>query len=116
VRLSGEIKEQSIFVSLISSVHDAFFTPKLPPLVLQSKPIAVPDRMATQRSSASTAVAIGAHVVIILLIALFIASQVNVITRPRKTWQQSWQCLLLRRLRLSFSRLGVVEGSMTSPR
>jgi len=84
VRLSGEIKEQSIFASLISSVHDAFFTPKLPPLVLQSKPIAVPDRMATQRSSASTAVAIGAHVVIILLIALFIASQVNVITPPKK--------------------------------
>jgi protein TonB len=84
VRLSGEIKEQGIFASLISSVRDAFFAPKLPPLVLQSKPIAVPDRMATKRSPASTAFAIGAHVVIILLIALFIASQVKVMTSQKK--------------------------------
>ena len=84
VRLSGEIKEQGVFASLISSVRDAFFSPKLPPLVLQSKPIAVPDRMATKRSPASTAFAIGAHVVIILLIALFIASQVKVMTSQKK--------------------------------
>jgi periplasmic protein TonB len=84
VRLSGEIKEQGVLGSLISSVRDAFFAPKLPPLVLQSKPVAVPDRMATKRSPASTAFAIGAHVVIILLIALFIASQVNVITPAKK--------------------------------
>jgi protein TonB len=84
VHLSGEIKEQGVFASLISSVRDAFFAPKLPPLVLQSKPIAVPDRMATKRSTASTAFAIGAHVVIILLIALFIASQVKVMTPQKK--------------------------------
>ncbi len=84
VHLSGEIKEQGVFASLISSVRDAFFAPKLPPLVLQSKPIAVPDRMATKRSAASTAFAIGAHVVIILLIALFIASQVKVMTSQKK--------------------------------
>jgi protein TonB len=84
VRLSGEMKEQGVFASLISSIRDAFFAPKLPPLVLQSKPIAVPDRMATKRSPASTAFAIGAHVLIILLVALFIASQVNVITPAKK--------------------------------
>ena len=84
MRLSGEIKEQGVIGSLISSIRDAFFAPKLPPLVLQSKPIAVPDRMATKRSPASTAFAIGAHVVIILLVALFIASQVNVITPAKK--------------------------------
>lgn len=74
--LSGEIKEENIFQSLISSVRDAFFAPKLPPLVLQSKPIAVPDRMAVKRSPASTAVAVGLHIVAILLIALLIASKV----------------------------------------
>jgi protein TonB len=84
VRLSGEIKEQGVFGSLISSVRDVFSAPKLPPLVLQSKPIAVPDRMATKRSPASTAFAIGAHVVIILLVALFIASQVKVIAPAKK--------------------------------
>jgi periplasmic protein TonB len=84
VRLSGEIKEQGVFGSLISSVHDAFFAPKLPPLVLQSKPVAVPDRMAIKRSTASTAFAIGVHVVIILLVALFIASQVKVMAPAKK--------------------------------
>ncbi len=84
VHLSGEIKEQGVLASLISSIRDAFFAPKLPPLVLQSKPIAVPDRMAVKRSPASTAFAVGAHVVIILLIAIFIASQVNVITPAKK--------------------------------
>jgi protein TonB len=84
VRLSGEIKEQGVFASLISSVRDVFFAPKLPPLVLQSTPIAVPDRMAAKRSPASTAFAIGAHVVIILLIALFIASQVKVMAPAKK--------------------------------
>jgi protein TonB len=84
VRLSGEIKEQGVFGSLISSVRDAFFAPKLPPLVLQSKPIAVLDRMAIKRSPASTAFAVGAHVVIILLVALFIASQVKVLAPSKK--------------------------------
>jgi len=84
VHLSGEIKEQGIFSSLISSVQDVFSSPKLPPLVLESKPVAVPDRMAIKRSPASTAFAIGAHVVIIALIALFIASQVKVIAPAQK--------------------------------
>jgi protein TonB len=84
VHLSGEIKEQGVFASLLSSVHDAFVSPKLPPLVLESKPIAVPDRMATKRSPASTAFAVGAHVAIILLVALFIASQVKVLQPVKK--------------------------------
>lgn len=80
VHLSGEIKEEGVFSSLISSIRDAFFAPKLPPLVLESKPIAVPDRMAIKRSPTSAAFAIGAHVVVILLAALFIASQMKVMT------------------------------------
>ncbi len=84
VRLSGEIKEQGVFSSLITSVRDVFFAPKLPPLVLESKPIAVPDRMATKRSASSTAVAIGAHVFVILLVALLIASQVKVMNSPKQ--------------------------------
>jgi periplasmic protein TonB len=84
VHLSGEIKEQGVIASLISSIRDVFASPKLPPLVLESKPIAVPDRMATKRSPASAAFAIGAHVVIILLIALFIASQMKMMTPAKK--------------------------------
>jgi protein TonB len=83
VHLSGEIKEEGVLASLISSIREVFFAPKLPPLVLESKPIAVPDRMAVQRSPTSTAIAVGAHVLVILLIALFIARQVHVATAPK---------------------------------
>ncbi|HEY4011246.1 MAG TPA: energy transducer TonB, partial [Acidobacteriaceae bacterium] len=76
--LSGEIKEESIFQSLISNIRDAFFAPKLPPLKLESKPIAVPDRMATKRSPTSTAVAVGIHAAVILIIAMLIASKVPI--------------------------------------
>lgn len=84
VHLSGEIKEEGVFASLVSSIRDVFASPKLPPLVLESKPIAVPDRMATKRSPASAAFAIGAHIVIVLLIALFIASQMKVMNPAKK--------------------------------
>jgi len=81
--ISGEIKEEGIFQSLISNIRDAFFAPKLPPLVLESKPIAVPDRMATRRSPQSTAVAVGLHALVILIVALLIANHVH-LTAPLK--------------------------------
>ena len=84
IHLSGEIKEQGVLASLISSFRDVFFAPKLPPLVLESTPIAVPDRLAVKRSPTSTAIAVGLHVVVIALIVLFIATQVHV-TTPVKT-------------------------------
>ncbi|HLI77498.1 MAG TPA: energy transducer TonB [Acidobacteriaceae bacterium] len=76
--LSGEIKEPGIFESLISNIRDAFFAPKLPPLVLESKPVAVPDRMSVKRSPTSTAVAVGIHAVIIIAIAMLIATKVPI--------------------------------------
>lgn len=76
---SGEIKEEGVFASLVSSLRDTFFAPKLPPLVLESTPIAVPDPMAVKRSPASTAVAIVAHAAIIALIAFVIARHVGII-------------------------------------
>jgi periplasmic protein TonB len=83
LHLSGEIKEEGVFASLISSVRDAFFPVKLPPLVLESRPIAVPDRMAVKRSPASTAIAVGAHILVFALIVLFIARQVHVSAPPK---------------------------------
>jgi protein TonB len=84
VQLSGELKEEGVFASLVSSFRDVFFPAKLPPLVLESTPIAVPDRMAVKRSPASTAVAVAAHVLIIGLIAFLIAKHVQ-ISAPVKT-------------------------------
>ena len=83
--LSGEIKEEGVFSSLVSSFRDVFFPAKLPPLVLESTPIAVIDPMKTKRSAASTATAAGLHVVVILLIAYLIAHQVHKVIAPPAT-------------------------------
>jgi protein TonB len=76
--ISGEIKEEGIFASLISNVRDAFFPEKLPPLVLESTPIAVPDRMATKMSPQSVGLSIGFYALLILLIALLIRKGVQI--------------------------------------
>ncbi len=73
----GEIKEEGIFGSLVSSVRDVFFPEKLPPLELQSTPIAVVDRMAVKRDPTSTAIAVGVHVIAIALIAWLLAKGVK---------------------------------------
>ena len=82
--ISGEIREPSVLSSLVSSIRDAFFAPKLPPLVLESTPIAVPDRMAVKRSPTSTAIAVVIHAAVIALIAFVIARHVGLIASPVK--------------------------------
>ena len=46
--LGKAFKEEPIWVGLWASVKDVFFPVKLPPLVLTSTPIPVPDRMAVK--------------------------------------------------------------------
>jgi len=81
--IAGELREEGLFASLVSSFRDAFFPAKLPPLVLESKPIAVPDRMAVKRSPTSTGIAVGLHVVVILLILWLVAQHVTTVTAPK---------------------------------
>jgi periplasmic protein TonB len=52
---------------LWSNLRDVFFPVKLPPLVLESKPIAVVDRMATKQDPKATASAIAIYVILGLL-------------------------------------------------
>lgn len=85
VHLTGEIREESVFRTLISNIRDVFFPVDLPPLVLESKPVAVADPMAIKRSPASTAVAVVLHIVVIALIAYFVAHEVHVTAAPAKT-------------------------------
>ena len=73
----GEIKEENVFQSLVNSVRDVFFPEKLPPLELQSQPIAVVDRMAVKRDPVSTAISAGLHVLVIGLIAWLLAKGVK---------------------------------------
>jgi protein TonB len=42
------LKQTPLWVGLYQSIRDVFFPPQLPPLVLTSKPIPVPDRMAVK--------------------------------------------------------------------
>lgn len=71
-----ELEGESVFGSLWSSIRDVFFPEKLPPLVLESKPIAVADPMAVKRDPVSTGVAVVVHVVIILLIFYFVGRKI----------------------------------------
>jgi periplasmic protein TonB len=46
--LGKAFEERPIWKDLYENIHDVFFPPKLPPLILTSKPIPVPDRMAVK--------------------------------------------------------------------
>lgn len=70
-----ELISSSPFTSLVQNFRDAFFPEKLPPLVLESTPIAVSNPMDFKRDPKSTAVAVGVHALIFLLI-FWISSRV----------------------------------------
>ncbi len=73
------------FASLVQNFRDAFFPEKLPPLVLESKPIAVANPMDVKRDPKTVATAVVAHALIFLLI-FWISSRVikKVIATPPK--------------------------------
>ena len=82
LHLSGEIKEEGVFASLASSFRDVFFPEKLPPLVLESKPIAVPDLMATKMTKKSVGMSIAFYALLILFIAYLVRHHVQ-LAAPR---------------------------------
>jgi len=61
------LQEEGMLASLWSSLRDIFFPVKLPPLVLESKPIPVIDRMATKQNPKATVAAIAFYTALILL-------------------------------------------------
>src|SRR5271163_3335524 len=73
----SENKEENVFSSLWSSLRDVLFPVKLPPLVLESKPIAVVDKMKTKQNPAATTSAVVIYGLIILLIAFLLAKKVQ---------------------------------------
>jgi protein TonB len=86
VKLSGDLgeAEQGVFQSLVSSIRDVFFPVKLPPLVLESQPIAVVDRMKVKRDPTSTAIAVGIHIVAFLVIGYLIGRSTGIIKPVEK--------------------------------
>jgi protein TonB len=72
-----ELRQQAVFSSLWSSLREFVWPTKLPPLVLESEPVAVIDRMAVSRDFRSTAWAVGAHALAILLIGYLLKTHVR---------------------------------------
>jgi protein TonB len=75
-----EIDEGGVFGSLWSNIRDVFFPTKLPPLVLESKPIAVVDRMATKQNPAATGSAVVIYILLILLIGWIFQKKTGILT------------------------------------
>ncbi len=81
-----ELKPEGVFASLWRNLRELVWPSKLPPLVLESLPVAVPDRMAGGRSYRSTGWAVGAHALAILLIGYLVKAHVP-FAAPVKTMQ-----------------------------
>jgi protein TonB len=77
------IEEQGVFGSLWSNVRDVFFPVKLPPLVLESKPIPVIDRMATKQNPKATGASVAIYALLILLAWWIIKKHVGLLTPPK---------------------------------
>ena len=64
------VKETPLVVDLYEGIRDIFFPPKLPPLVLTSTPIPVPDRMAVKRNPWAIGISVTLNVSLVALALL----------------------------------------------
>jgi protein TonB len=79
----GVIEEEGIFGSLWANIRDVFFPTKLPPLVLESKPIAVIDRMATRQDPKATGSAVVIYGLLILLLLWIVKNRAHLLVPPK---------------------------------
>jgi protein TonB len=79
-----QIEEEGVFASLWASVRDVFFPVKLPPLVLESKPIPVVDRMKTRQDPKATAAAFVIYGLLLLIIVWAVKRNIRFLA-PVKT-------------------------------
>ena len=71
------LEEEGTFASLLTSIRDVFFPVKLPPLVLESKPIPVPDRMKTRQDPRATAASFVIYGLLIVIVGWMLKQHVN---------------------------------------
>lgn len=72
-----QLEEEGVLQSLWTSVRDVFFPAKLPPLVLESKPIPVVDKMKTRQDPKATASAFAIYALLILIIGWAVKQHVQ---------------------------------------
>jgi hypothetical protein len=76
-------EEKPIWTSLWESIQDVFFPRKLPPLVLTSTPIAVPDRMATKLSPLATGMSATINIIILVIVLFFVGKKIiDTVNKP----------------------------------
>jgi protein TonB len=73
----SEMRQESVFHSLWSGLRELVMPKRLAPLVLESRPVAVVDRMAEKGSYRSAVWAVGAHALAILLIGYLVKTHVR---------------------------------------
>ena len=75
--LTGKaLEEQPIWVGLWESIQDVFFPKKLPPLVLTSTPIPVPDRMAVKANPVAIGISTTINLAILLVVLFFVGKKI----------------------------------------
>ena len=74
--LGKAFEEKPIWTALYESIHDVFFPPKLPPLVLTSTPIPVPDRMAVKANPVAIGISTSVNVAIVLVLLFFVGKKI----------------------------------------
>jgi len=74
--LGKAFEEKPIWTALYENIHDVFFPPKLPPLVLTSTPIPVPDRMAVKANPVAIGISTSVNVAIVLVLLFFVGKKI----------------------------------------
>ncbi len=80
--LGKAFEDKPIWVGLWESIRDVFFPVKLPPLVLTSTPIPVPDRMAVKPNPWAIGISTTVNIAILLVILFFVGRKIVEAVRP----------------------------------
>jgi protein TonB len=78
------LHEEGTFASLWHNLLDLFFPVKLPPLVLESKPIPVVDRMVTKQNPKATALAVVVYIILALFLWLMVKQTMHQIALKKQ--------------------------------
>ncbi len=80
--LGKAFEERPIWKDLYENIHDVFFPPKLPPLVLTSTPIPVPDRMAVKANPWAVGTSSFINLAILALVIWLGLTFIHPVTKP----------------------------------
>jgi periplasmic protein TonB len=73
---SEPFEGKPLWTELYEGIHDVFFPPKLPPLVLTSAPIPVPDRMAVKANPWAIGISTGVNIALVVILLFFVGKKI----------------------------------------